>query len=66
MKMNRVVYIDKNWLLICSTGHSYTDIEVDAIMNLGDLDADGEINLEELVTLMSPQASEVIAKDCIF
>jgi len=35
-------------------------------MNLGDLDGDGEINLEELVTLMSPQASEVIAKDCIF
>ncbi|XP_023335212.1 calmodulin-like protein 12 [Eurytemora carolleeae] len=48
--------------MMFSTGHSYTDIEVDAIMNLGDLDGDGEINLEELVTLMSPQASEVIAK----
>jgi Ca2+-binding EF-hand superfamily protein len=30
----------------CSTGHSYTDVEVDAIMNLGDTDGDGEIDLQ--------------------
>ncbi len=29
-----------------STGHSYTDVEVDAIMNLGDIDGDGEIDLQ--------------------
>ena len=29
-----------------STGHSFTDVEVDAIMNLGDIDGDGEIDLE--------------------
>ena len=34
------------FMFIFSTGHSFTDVEVDAIMNLGDLDQDGEINLE--------------------
>lgn len=48
--------------MMYSTGYSFTDIEVDAIMNLGDLDGDGEISLEEFVTLMSPNASDVIAK----
>jgi hypothetical protein len=37
----------KHSLLYCySTGHSYTDVEVDAIMNLGDIDGDGEIDLQ--------------------
>jgi len=48
--------------LMFSTGHSFTDTEVDAIMNLGDLDQDGEIDLEEFVQLMSPGASFIIAK----
>jgi len=48
--------------MMFSTGHSYTDIEVDAIMNLGDTDGDGEIDLEEFVNLMSPGASITLAK----
>jgi len=48
--------------MMFSTGHSFTDVEVDAIMNLGDIDGDGEIDLEEFVQLMSPSASYTIAK----
>ena len=33
------------FVFFLSTGYSYTDIEVDAIMNLGDTDGDGEIDL---------------------
>merc|ERR1719495_1849222 len=45
-----------------STGHSYTETEMDAIMNLGDLNGDGELNLEEFVTMMSPNASATLEK----
>jgi len=48
--------------MMMSTGHSFTDMEVDAIMNLGDKDGDGEIDLEEFMLLMTPSASETLAK----
>jgi len=48
--------------MMFSTGHSYTDTEVDAIMNLGDLDGDGEISLDEFVTLMSPGAAATLSQ----
>jgi len=48
--------------LMHSTGHSYTETEMDAIMNLGDLNGDGELNLEEFVTMMSPNASATLEK----
>ena len=45
-----------------SSGHSYSDVEVDAIFSLGDTDGDGEVSLQEFVDLMSPSSSEVLAK----
>jgi calmodulin len=45
-----------------SSGESYTNVEVDAIFSLGDVDGDGEITLEEFIALMSPSASSVIQK----
>jgi len=48
--------------MMYSTGYSYTDIEVDAIMNLGDTDGDGEIDLEEFLVLMSADVSITLAK----
>ena len=45
-----------------SSGESYSDVEVDAIFSLGDVDGDGEITLEEFITLMSPSASQVVQK----
>ena len=45
-----------------SSGHSYSDVEVDAIFSLGDVDGDGEVSLQEFVDLMSPSSSEVLAK----
>lgn len=45
-----------------STGVSFTDVEVDAIMNLGDTDGDGFIDLEEFTKLMSPSAVDVVVK----
>ena len=43
-------------------GHSYSDVEVDAIFSLGDTDGDGEVSLQEFVDLMSPSSSEVLGK----
>jgi len=48
--------------IMYSTGNSYSDIELDAVMNLGDADGDGQISLDEFLALMSPCAAEVIAK----
>eukprot|EP00092_Neocalanus_flemingeri_P026177 GFUD01028374.1.p1 GENE.GFUD01028374.1~~GFUD01028374.1.p1 ORF type:complete len:1019 (+),score=296.62 GFUD01028374.1:74-3058(+) len=48
--------------MMMSTGHSFTDMEIDAIMNLGDRDGDGEIDLEEFMFLMTPSASETLNK----
>ena len=45
-----------------SSGHSYSEVEVDAIFSLGDVDGDGEVSLQEFVDLMSPSSSEVLAK----
>ena len=45
-----------------SSGHSYSDVEVDAIFSLGDTDGDGEVSLQEFVDLMNPSTSEVLAK----
>jgi len=45
-----------------SSGESYSDVEVDAIFSLGDVDNDGEITLEEFIALMSPSASQVVLK----
>ena len=45
-----------------SSGHSYSDVEVDAIFSLGDTDGDGEVSLQEFVDLMSPSSSEVLTK----
>merc|ERR1711963_817880 len=45
-----------------SSGHPYSDVEVDAIFSLGDTDGDGEVSLQEFVDLMSPSSSEVLAK----
>jgi len=61
---NRDGSLSKNEMsrMMFSTGHSYTDTEVDAIMNLGDLDGDGQIDLEEFVTLMSPGAAATLCK----
>jgi len=48
--------------MMYSSGLSYTDMEVDAIMNLGDKDGDGEIDIEEFVELMTPAASVTLSK----
>merc|ERR1719309_307490 len=45
-----------------SSGESYSDVEVNAIFSLGDVDGDGEITLEEFVTLMSPSASNIVQR----
>merc|ERR1712128_87456 len=45
-----------------SSGESYSDVEVDAIFSLGDIDGDGEITLEEFIALMSPSASIVVQR----
>jgi Ca2+-binding EF-hand superfamily protein len=45
-----------------SSGESYTDVEVNAIFSLGDVDGDGEITLEEFIALMSPSASSVVQR----
>merc|ERR1711963_1201052 len=45
-----------------SSGHPYSDVEVDAIFSLGDTDGDGEVSLQEFVDLMSPSSSEVLGK----
>merc|ERR1719400_2981280 len=45
-----------------SSGHSHSEVEVDAIFSLGDTDGDGEVSLQEFVDLMSPSSSEVLAK----
>jgi len=46
--------------MMLSTGFSFTDVEVQSIMNLGDKDGDGEIDLEEFLALMTPSASETL------
>lgn len=48
--------------MMFATGLSYSDMEVDAIMNLGDKDGDGEIDLEEFLALMTPAASVTLDK----
>eukprot|EP00091_Calanus_sinicus_P023085 TRINITY_DN7622_c0_g1_i7.p1 TRINITY_DN7622_c0_g1~~TRINITY_DN7622_c0_g1_i7.p1 ORF type:complete len:601 (-),score=238.71 TRINITY_DN7622_c0_g1_i7:1416-3218(-) len=48
--------------MMMSTGHSFTDMEIDAILNLGDRDGDGEIDLDEFIILMTPSASETLAQ----
>lgn len=48
--------------LMHSTGQSFSETEIDAIMNLGDLNGDGQLNLEEFVTMMSPNASTTLTK----
>jgi len=48
--------------MMMSTGYSFTDMEVDAIMNLGDKDGDGEIDLDEFIILMTPSSSETLSK----
>merc|ERR1719369_1948146 len=45
-----------------SSGESYSNVEVDAIFSLGDIDGDGEITLQEFVTLMSPSASNIVQR----
>merc|ERR1712106_1027048 len=45
-----------------SSGESYSDVEVDAIFSLGDIDGDGEITLEEFIALMSPSAPIVVQR----
>lgn len=54
--------LSKNELsrMMYSTGYSFSDVEVDAIMNLGDSDGDGEIDLDEFLFLMTPSASAVL------
>lgn len=48
--------------MMMSTGHSFTDMEIAAILNLGDRDGDGEIDLDEFMILMTPSASETLSK----
>jgi len=48
--------------MMLSTGYSFTDVEVHSILNLGDKDGDGEIDLEEFLILMTPSASETLSK----
>ena len=48
--------------MMLSTGYSFTEVEVHSIMNLGDKDGDGEIDLEEFMVLMTPSASETLSK----
>jgi len=48
--------------MMFSTGHSYTDMEIDAVMHLGDRDGDGEIDMEEFLILMTPAASVTLDK----
>lgn len=48
--------------MMFSTGHSYSDMEIDAVMNLGDRDGDGEIDMEEFLILMTPAASVTLNK----
>ena len=45
-----------------SSGDSYSDVEVNAIFSLGDVDCDGEITPEEFVTLMSPSSSNIVQR----
>ena len=45
-----------------SSGDSYSDVEVNAIFSLGDVDGDGEITLEEFMTLMSPSSSNIVQR----
>jgi len=47
--------------MMLSTGYSFTDVEVHSILNLGDKDGDGEIDLEEFLILMTPSASETLS-----
>ena len=47
--------------MMLSTGYSFTDVEVHSIMNLGDKDGDGAIDLEEFLILMTPSASETLS-----
>merc|ERR1719295_1173377 len=56
--------LEKNELCdaLKSSGESYSDVEVDAIFSLGDVDGDGEITLEEFVALMSPSAAQIVQK----
>merc|ERR1719295_2376038 len=56
--------LEKNELCdaLKSSGESYSDVEVDAIFSLGDVDGDGEITLEEFIGLMSPSASSVVQR----
>ena len=56
--------LDRNELsaALKSSGQSFTEIEVDAIFNLGDSDGDGEITLMEFVNMMSPSTTEVLNK----
>jgi len=56
--------LNKNELerMMLSTGHSFADVEVDAIMKLGDRDGDGEIDLNEFIILMTPSAAETLSK----
>jgi len=46
--------------MMYSTGQSYTDMEIDGIMNLGDKDGDGAIDLDEFLYLMTPSAAETL------
>merc|ERR1711863_246234 len=45
-----------------SSGDSYSEVEGNAIFSLGDVDGDGEITLEEFITLMSPSSSAIIQR----
>ena len=43
-------------------GSQFNNQEVDAIFILGDIDGDGELDLEEFIGLMCPAASEAVGK----
>ena len=47
--------------MMFETGVSYSDVEIDAIMNLADRDCDGQIDLDEFLALMTPSASVILA-----
>jgi len=61
---NRDGQINKSELarMMFSSGHSFTDMEVDAVMNLADKDGDGEIDLEEFLMFMTPSTSATLNK----
>merc|ERR1719376_1564050 len=42
-----------------SSGESYSDVEVNAIFSLGDVDGDGEIDMGEFISIMFPSAVDV-------